>query len=403
MAQRRIGASIILTILTLAIWFQPQASQAQASYQVINLGTLGGLNSVANSINNAGQVVGWADTASGAQHAFAWSGGRMTDLNSLLPSASPWVLNVATSINSFGDIVGNGTYTPTPSGPTYPAAFFLHGSTVTLVATGAGANAINDSNQVVGSLLNPNPNLNQAYTWDPTTGLTSLSPLTTGGFSNAYDINNSGVIAGVSQYNTSNQFDYDPTLWNLSSGIYVPTDLGNMGSLAGMAPDGTASAISNTGEVIGWSTINSSATFTAYLDPTGTPNNFINLGNLNGDGSKDFAQSINSSGDIVGSAFVYSSSGNEIPNAWIWMPSSGPMTDLNSLYPNSGTLNSALGINSTNEIVGWGTFNNQQQAFLIGTPVPEPSGLTAGLVFIVLLFGMGASNAARKRRSTLPS
>lgn len=392
MTQRSIGVSVILTILTLAVWFLPQTSRAQASYQVIKLGTLGGLNSVANSINNTGKVVGWADTSSGAQHAAFWLNGGVADLNYSLPSNSPWVLNVATSINSFGDIVGIGTYNGTT------AAFYDNGGGVTLIGIGESANAINDSNQVVGSILNSNPNLNQAFIWSPTTGGSTLPNLTSGGFSNAYDINNSGVIAGVSQYNTSNVFDYNPTLWSLSGGIYVPTDLGNMGSLPGMAPDGSASAISSTGEVVGWSTVPNSAQFTAYLDPTGTPGNFINLGNLNGDGNKDFAQSINSSGDVVGAAHA-GPFGSPVSNAWIWYPppSMLPLVDLDIPFPSSGTLNWATGINNKNEIVGGAPSTASSRPFSSAQPFPEPSGLLTSLIFAGLLAFL-VLNATRRNR-----
>jgi probable HAF family extracellular repeat protein len=51
-----------------------------------NLGTLSGY-SIANDINDAGQVVGWSDTATGSMHAFITGPGGvgMTDLNSLAP------------------------------------------------------------------------------------------------------------------------------------------------------------------------------------------------------------------------------------------------------------------------------------------------------------------------------
>ena len=48
-----------------------------------DLGTLGGLRSAAYAINDAGQVVGHANTADGADHAFLWQDGRMTDLGTL--------------------------------------------------------------------------------------------------------------------------------------------------------------------------------------------------------------------------------------------------------------------------------------------------------------------------------
>ena len=50
-----------------------------------SLGTLGGSYSIATGINDAGQVVGYSDTATGLQHAFITgpNGVGMTDLGTL--------------------------------------------------------------------------------------------------------------------------------------------------------------------------------------------------------------------------------------------------------------------------------------------------------------------------------
>ena len=47
-----------------------------------------GLFSFATAINDRGQVVGWSRTAAGPTHAFLYSHGTMTDLNSLIPADS---------------------------------------------------------------------------------------------------------------------------------------------------------------------------------------------------------------------------------------------------------------------------------------------------------------------------
>lgn len=75
------------------------------------LGTLGGSLSSALDINLAGKVVGWADTASGARHAFIWEAPHgMLDLNDLIPPRSGWTLTHANGINEFGQIVGSGLH-----------------------------------------------------------------------------------------------------------------------------------------------------------------------------------------------------------------------------------------------------------------------------------------------------
>lgn len=70
---------------------------------ITNLGTLGGLESVALDINEYGDVVGWSHVASGRQHAFLkLSFGAMTDISAGYSNFD----TLATGINRHVDIVG---------------------------------------------------------------------------------------------------------------------------------------------------------------------------------------------------------------------------------------------------------------------------------------------------------
>jgi probable HAF family extracellular repeat protein len=70
-------------------------------YEFADLGTLGGRQSFAADINNAGQVVGWAFNASGAQRAFLWQDGVMLDLGTLGGDHT-----IADDINENGQVAG---------------------------------------------------------------------------------------------------------------------------------------------------------------------------------------------------------------------------------------------------------------------------------------------------------
>jgi probable HAF family extracellular repeat protein len=71
--------------------------------EVIDLGTLGGLerNGVAFAINDLGEAAGYTDKSDGIVHAFLYSNGAMTDLETF---GGGW--NMARGINTLGQVVG---------------------------------------------------------------------------------------------------------------------------------------------------------------------------------------------------------------------------------------------------------------------------------------------------------
>lgn len=68
-------------------------------------------NLVEAHLNNNGQVVGKAETASGTQQcAFLYEGGKLTDLNRTVPPEAHWSLMEANGINDSGVVVGTGEH-----------------------------------------------------------------------------------------------------------------------------------------------------------------------------------------------------------------------------------------------------------------------------------------------------
>ena len=110
-----------------------------------DLAALGGdgTTSVAEDINNIGQIAGWSEIAIGSSHATLWDDAGLIDLNTFLPAdlaAAGWVLTEAKGINDNGVIVGyaqNGldpatalmaAFKLTPTAVPVPGAVWLFGS-----------------------------------------------------------------------------------------------------------------------------------------------------------------------------------------------------------------------------------------------------------------------------------
>jgi probable HAF family extracellular repeat protein len=166
-----------------------------------DLGTLGGRNSFALDINDAGQIVGWSETVAGIRHPFLWQNGAMQDL--LAGSADS---GTATAINPFGVVVGarnhrafrysGGIMRNLPLGPTARS-----------VATGIR------NGRIVGSLTTPTGPRGFVLAAGQVTLLPLFNPA--GDEANeedngASDINAAGVIVGET---TEFQSNGSPTMW----------------------------------------------------------------------------------------------------------------------------------------------------------------------------------------------
>jgi probable HAF family extracellular repeat protein len=210
----------------------------------IDLGTLGGANSVATGINSSGQVVGWSNDSSDATHqvAFLWDGENgMQSLN---------VDGVAYGINDNGFVVGQ-----MASGQ----AFFYNGHEILPLLSSdsiSRATAINDSDVVAGwveTAGNSPPGAlghADAVIWDHG-AMTFLGKLPDSSRSEAYAINASGQVVGRSGHLTESGSSFVWTqshafLWQQDVGMI---DLGTLGDGANTAAYGINSA----GDVVGTS------------------------------------------------------------------------------------------------------------------------------------------------------
>ena len=180
------------------------------------LPTLGGSNGFAAGVNDAGQVVGWAETpvhdptCNAPQvlqfRAVMWEprSARTTELPPL-PGDST---SAATAINAQGQVVGiSGECDVAVGRRSATHAVLWDRGTVTDLGSLGGAfwhtpMAINNRGEVVGFSNPPGGDLDaddsRAFLWTGAGGMQDLGMLSGDGLSEALDINNRGQIVGVS-------------------------------------------------------------------------------------------------------------------------------------------------------------------------------------------------------------
>jgi probable HAF family extracellular repeat protein len=168
-------------------------------------------------------------------------------------------------------------------------------------------------------------------------------------------INDSGEIAGSD-------------LAGHAAVYFANGSTGDLGTLGGTWS--VATAINANGQVVGQASLTGNTIAHAFLYSDGVMTDIDAL-----DESDSIANGINASAEVVGDA------------AYPFIYANGTMTDLNTLIPaNSGwTLEDAVGINDSGEIVGNGiNADGDPDAFLLTPLVPEP-GTVSLLGFGLLL------------------
>jgi probable HAF family extracellular repeat protein len=360
------------------------------------LGTLGGTSSYATAINDAGQVVGYSTNAAGIDHAFLYSGGVLNDLGTFGGTSS-----MAYGINNSGQIVGTVDF----SYPVGSEAFLDSGGVGTIIGNAntipfgplSTANAINSSGQVAAvgiyySSMSGPVTAGYLYSGGTSTylplpsGGTCLdlrigAPMPCGGVVSA--INDSGQVVGTVPGNYQDNAVDEATSYSGGLWTVVVPDLFYSG----------ANGINNAGQIVGFYAIVQGSQYGA--EDGGQDAFLLSAAGQFTDLGPGDALGINAQGQVVGySGYV---AGAPINTAFLY--SGGMLINLNSLLPsNSGwDLQEATAINDSGQIVGYGTFDGETQAFLPNTAatVPEPCSLAllgAGAAFIFLTRRMAQFN-----------
>jgi probable HAF family extracellular repeat protein len=285
--------------------------------QIMDLGTFGGTESAANSINNRGQVVGFALNATpdplsmfdfqifgspnGTQtRAFLWQNGQMQDLGTLGgPDAMAFLVNERSQIT--GQSYTNSTPNPVTGIPTLDPFLWQDGT-------------MQDLGSLGGTLGNPTA------------------------------FNNRGQVVGVS--NLAGDLTSHPFLWTKSRGMQ---DLGTLGG-----DTGVTNWINDAGVVAGKADLPGPRP--QNHDAVLWQNNaIVDLGALPGDSCAN-AYYVNARGQVVGAS--ESRALCLIPvgeHAFLW-ENGGSMVDLNTLIPSGSSLQLtyAVAVNDRGEIAGFG-------------------------------------------------
>lgn len=361
-----------LTSFQAAAQPQPPSPSATYRYRAVDLGTLGGPQSVGcetcRYINTAGSVaIFQADTpAPDPFQAFClydcylqlgvkWQNGQETTLGALPGGAAlPIWLSDSNLVSGYSE---NGLLDPATGSPEILAVLWNRGtnpvSLGTLGGTQSMAWAVNNAGQVVGGAANRTPDAlaNDFYSVDPmpfpsTTeihaflwdqgGMRDLKTLG-GPDSFAQFVDASGRVAGFSFTNstpnaTTGVPTIDPFLWEQGA----MRDLGSLGGTQGY-PFG----INDSGHIVGYSNLAGDATYHPFL---WNGYQMIDLKTLGG--SNGVATWINNGDVVIGRADLPSS---QVHHAFLWK--NGKMTDLGTT--DSAPCTTAYGVNSFDQVVGY--------------------------------------------------
>jgi probable HAF family extracellular repeat protein len=178
-----------------------------ADHDITDLGTLGGPHNFSNGegINDRDQIVGSSDLTADVTHAFKWERGNMADLGALSGYSNSDAIG---GINNAGDVTGNSFDVDAQGKLLSHATLWKEDGRIIDLGTLGGrlsiSRAINSSGQIVGS-ADTADGQSHGFLWEDGT-MKDLGTLG-GDQSDALFITDEGIVLGFS--NTANNIQHD--------------------------------------------------------------------------------------------------------------------------------------------------------------------------------------------------
>lgn len=372
----------------------PAYAFVPSHYNIIDLGTLGGDSSFAYGLNEAGDVVGVSAGADGIDRAFVWSNGSMRALPDL------GFGGVAYDINNSGNITGalsTGLDYVRPwdgrSSGIDNVALWQDGQQLINLGNLGGlprgeGRAISEDGWIVGTASAPLPEVPGEDIWQRAfvsvpnkSDLNDAETFPGDIRSFIFDLNTAKQAPGFSvSDNRGGPTATDAGLWQFNP----DGSTRSITPLEALAPDQTSVAlgINDAGEVVGRSATADGQNVTVYWGAEETSPELLPVLTEN-PGTYVRAWQINNHSVAVGELRDATAT-ERFATLWSKNADEWQNIDLQTLIPTESgwDLSGALSINNAGQIVGYGTVDGQQRAFLL-TPeaVPEPSTVTAVVVF----------------------